>query len=63
MRTAFQVLDGMFYLLDFLPEFEVELGLRARHDPEFHVVLRSAETDELQYGRADIPKNLTKYEI
>jgi len=62
MRTAFDVLDGIFHVMDFMPAFELEVGLRLRQEPNFNAVIRSADTDELQYGRNGIPKGLTKYE-
>jgi hypothetical protein len=62
MHTAFGVLDGILHTLDFMPGFETEIRLQSRQDPTFNVILRSAETDELQYGRSGLPQGLTKYE-
>ncbi len=62
MHTAFDVLDGVLYVLDFMPGCELEIRLHSRQNPSFNVLLRSPETDQLQYGRNRIPKPLTKYE-
>jgi hypothetical protein len=63
MRTAFEVLDGIFYSLDFLPDAQLEMRIVSEADEGVESVILSQDTDELQYGRNYIPKGLTKYEI
>jgi len=63
MRTAFEVLDGVFYTLDCMPDCELEMRLCPEIDGAVESVILSRDTDELRYGRNHIPKGLTKYEM